>query len=408
MKNKIFELNTIDDPRINNYLLEAQKIVKEFLGVSYDFPRVFLMKDREQLNVLNGREMPSWVEGQSYRRCIYILKDLLDSNPQRFRELVIHEFTHACTDSFCNRKNKGILWLEEGIANILAQQLRLTSPKNLDTQSLKKYSSGGDSYIYGVGYFWVNFLIFKYGKKKFLEFLKQENQMITHAKLKEIYLKVFKEKLVNPIKKIKTTQHINFYTFGKFKLPKDYDKKCESHIKRVCDILKIKYESTFDYFIFPDDQTYEKILGCNPTGRVFGTTLYSIYPFHPHEITHIILYNALDGRTLTVLSEGAAVLYGWDVDDAIWNGKKLDFWKDKYHNEMHLCDLIKDFVKVDNAISYPLSACFVRFLISNFGISKFKQLYKKLNFEMSFKEIDNIFKTTVGYSIDQLNTKFWK
>jgi hypothetical protein len=146
-----------------------------------------------------------------------------------------------------------------------------------------------------------------------LEFLKQENQMTSQAKLKEIYLKVFKEKLVNPIKKIKTTKHITFYTFGKFKLPKNYDKKCEDHIQKVCEILKIKYVDSFDYFIFPGNETYEKILGCKPTGRVFNNTLYSVYPFHPHEITHIVLHKALKAltdKTLSVLSEGAAVLYG--------------------------------------------------------------------------------------------------
>ncbi len=407
MQNKVFELQTVNDPRIDGYLLEAQKIVKEFLGVSYEFPRLFLLNNREQFDILNGRKVPDWYEGQSFRRCIYILKDLLDSNPQRFRELVIHEFTHACTDSFTKREGRGILWLEEGIASVLANQTRFTSPKNLDVASLKKFSKGADTYIYGVGYFWVNFLIFKYGKKKFLEFLKKENQMISQSKLKEIYLKVFKEKLVNPIKKIKTTKHITFYTFGKFKLPKDYDKKCEDHIQKVCEILKIKYVDSFDYFIFPDDQTYEKVLGCNPTGRVFNNTLYSVYPFHPHEIVHIVLYKALGGKTLTILSEGAAVFYGWNIGNAVWRGEKLDFWKDKYKSQIQIVDLIKDFAKIDNAISYPISACFVRFLISNFGISKFKQLYKKLNSEMSFKDIDNIFKTITNYSVEQLNTKFW-
>ncbi len=82
-------------------------------------------------------------------------------------------------------------------------------------------------------------------------------------------------------------------------------------------------------------------------------------------------------------------MYGWNTGDAIWHGEKLDFWKNKYQNKIHLKDLIIDFIKVDNTISYPIAACFVRFLIDNFGISKFKQLYKKLNFE-------------------QLNIKFWK
>jgi len=134
--------------------------------------------------------------------------------------------------------------------------------------------------------------------------------MTSQAKLKEIFLKVFKEKFTSPVKKVKSTKHINFYTFEKIKLPKNYDQQCENHIKRVCEILKIKYEASFDYFIFPDEKTYEKILGYKPTGRVFNNTLYSIYPFHPHEITHIIFKKALAETTLQVLSEGSAVLYG--------------------------------------------------------------------------------------------------
>jgi len=58
MQNKIFELKTINDIRIDNYLLEAQKIVKEFLGVSYEFPRLFLLNNREQFDILNGRKVP--------------------------------------------------------------------------------------------------------------------------------------------------------------------------------------------------------------------------------------------------------------------------------------------------------------------------------------------------------------
>ena len=64
------------------------------------------------------------------------------------------------------------------------------------------------------------------------------------------------------------------------------------------------------YYILPGRNEYKQILGRSSYGEIKNNCLYSVYPFHPHEITHIVINKFLGKGKLKILSEGIAVLYG--------------------------------------------------------------------------------------------------
>jgi len=50
----------------------------------------------------------------------------------------------------------------------------------------------------------------------------------------------------------------------------------------------------------------------------------------------------------------------------------------------------------------------VKFLINEFGIEKFKDLYREINSGMSYGKIQEIFQKITGISLSEAEERFWK
>jgi len=104
-------------------------------------------------------------------------------------------------------------------------------------------------------------------------------------------------------------------------------------------------------------------------------------------------------------------LYGWSTRIPLWKGKSLRFWVKKFKKEKTTYtfkNLIISFVKIPQSISYPLSGAIVKFLINEFGIEKFKDLYREIKSGMSYKTIQEIFQKITGISLGEAEERFWK
>jgi len=211
------------------------------------------------------------------------------------------------------------------------------------------------------------------------------------------------------------SKHFTFFTRkrGEIKNIKDSAIKCENHFLKVCRKFQFptNWKNKINIYVAPNQKFIQKLTGHKTVGCVVSKySLISIYPFHPHEITHIIFSNCL-GDSHYVLKEGVAVLYGWFTRTSLWKGKSLRFWVKQFKKEKTTCtfkNLIISFVKIPQSISYPLSGAIVKFLINEFGIEKFKDLYREINSGMSYKTIQEIFQKITGISLGEAEERFWK
>jgi len=80
-----------------------------------------------------------------------------------------HEYVHIAFRRFCRNTNPK--WLNQGLACYLASQPKKLPDSKLALKVLSYYHTIDDN-VYIIGYFWVKYLIDRYGKGKFLKLLK--------------------------------------------------------------------------------------------------------------------------------------------------------------------------------------------------------------------------------------------
>ncbi len=409
MQKAIFEVKTVKNKEIEKHLIRTQKRFKDFFGVSFELPRVFLFKSRNQMSILFQRKLSKWHVGNSDGNYVCITKDLLKIDPERFWKVLTHEYAHMAIHVYSQCNHIKPRWLNEGLSCYLAKQWKPVMAQKLTKDSLNLYFDKTDNYIFPLGYNQVRMLIERYGKLRILKLLKQAKKINNKKDFNKIFKNIYKIDLPIMWKKIKETKHFIFYIYGRPKLEKNYYEKCEKHLQKIYKIFGFKFrlKDKINYCILPNEETYTSVLGWKPTGRVYGNNIYSVYAFHPHEIIHMLFRKNVNEDSIRILSEGVAVLYGWNRDgQPRWRGKSLEFWMNKYMKKISIMNLINDFNQFDTQVSYPISACFVQFLINNYGITKFKKLYRRLNGDMSLKEKEKIFREVTKLSIRQLDKDF--
>jgi hypothetical protein len=214
-------------------------------------------------------------------------------------------------------------------------------------------------------------------------------------------------------KKIYQTNHFVFFVTKGSLFKKFAAVKCEKHFLKTCGVFgfPINWKKRIKIYIAPNQNIIQRVTGRKTFGSVIGKlSLISVYAFHPHEITHVIFNNCL-GDSNYVLKEGVAVLYGWFKRIPLWKGKSLRFWLKKFKAEksnLSFEKLFCHFQRIPSSISYPISGAIVQFLINEFGVEKFKNLYRKIKSGMSYKKIQDVFQEVTGSSLDGIEKRFWR
>jgi hypothetical protein len=167
----------------------------------------------------------------------------------------------------------------------------------------------------------------------------------------------------------------------------------ESAFRKISELLGVVYPEPVRLFFFPDGETKRRDTGHTGDGWAFDGTIVEVYneqtkldPYH--ELTHILAGRL--GSPPALFNEGFAVyvseLMGADALKALGSpGKKVDEAVVAHRNEGKFIPLDKLFAFSDigpeesqPTISYPEAASFVKFLIANYQLEKFRQAYKSL------------------------------
>ena len=195
MKKHFSQLHLVKPNRkLENYLNSCRKALGRWFGVSVEMPRVFFVQSRKEYDKLFGYETESWQVARTENGAIFILdpkiytKESSHKDIKRFWLVLKHEYAHlyyrAVTDNNVPR------WLNEGLACYLAGQEKKTPDKKL-LVDLNHFFDRGGQWVYGVGYFWVNYLMKKFGKAKLLKLIKTITSKTTKTAFNKSFKKIY-------------------------------------------------------------------------------------------------------------------------------------------------------------------------------------------------------------------------
>jgi hypothetical protein len=166
----------LSDKKLTNFLESTKKELEKFFGIKIKPAKLFLLNSRKQINQLRHERTEPWVVGWIKNNTIYILspdvftKESNHKDVNEFWRVLKHEYSHTAIEQFCKCRPRGPAWLIEGLSCYLAEQeKRKPTGRELLAIFKKKLKSRE---IYVVGYFWVKFLIKRFGKEKFIKLLK--------------------------------------------------------------------------------------------------------------------------------------------------------------------------------------------------------------------------------------------
>jgi hypothetical protein len=147
-------------------------------------------------------------------------------------------------------------------------------------------------------------------------------------------------------------------------------------------LLQVDYRDKIDYYKCASSEEVGRLFGLEPSlarSQTVNGVVASVQKFVPHEIVHIIAYRILpqDEQRIPAeyLSEGLAYYLG---GASFFSPELLLSWakgRIDVDKEVSLDSLIRDPWLYGNNDGAGLVSSFVKFLIENQGISKFKQLF---------------------------------
>jgi len=186
--------------------------------------------------------------------------------------------------------------------------------------------------------------------------------------------------------------------------------KAERHYVKMNKLWGVSNRKKITYYLLADREEMIEVLGKNTSGfaKLDDCAVYSLYPFHPHEITHLVTNGGIKRRPVLALSEGVAVFYGWKNG---WDGKSIEKWQNlfKRQNKIIRLKILLDknsFKNNSEPVFYPQYAAFVKFFIKKFGLAKFKALHKVSLSTDSFNQTAEKIEKITGIKLSEIEQKY--
>lgn len=174
----------------------------------------------------------------------------------------------------------------------------------------------------------------------------------------------------------------------------DIIQKRELAYSIISSFLKVETDNPLTLYFSPNEEfCYSRNMLCQASvpHKYTASLIYNEHPLcfekisYGHEIAHLLLY-FWDQKMyhLEFLEEGLAVYL-----DQSGTNKHLDFYSTfQFIQGKKNIDLSLDILPISNCTNYPKAGSFVKFLIENYGLPKFKELYISSKIERE----NNIFK----------------
>lgn len=192
------------EEKVTEFSHKTCQELSDIFGVEIGKPEIHLLHSRSEIDKIWGKKTEPWlvaIAAKENKNTISILsEDKFETESNHPREHFWKILKHECVHLFYEKMAKGEyrpLWLNEGIAQILAGQKKQQAT-NETLMTVNKYFSYFDSKCYPIGYFWVSHLIGEYGKEKIIKLIKTIKPKVTpeqfHANFEKVYGFKFDEK----------------------------------------------------------------------------------------------------------------------------------------------------------------------------------------------------------------------
>ena len=185
----------------------------------------------------------------------------------------------------------------------------------------------------------------------------------------------------------------------------------ESCYEYICEVLKVKMNRIIHYFLCESPEEVGRMYGnIEPVNGIIKMPdkIYAAYNEKVkcigfHEDVHLIAYNTLGKPKQTLLREGLAMFF-----DKVWWRIQNEAWVQVYINtglypKLSTLTEYEEFHRYKDIITYPIAGVFVDYLISIFGIEKFKVFFKTVD-----ENFDKCFLRTFGISLKNFEDKLTK
>ncbi len=210
----------------------------------------------------------------------------------------------------------------------------------------------------------------------------------------------------------KETRHYVFHFRKGSTAEKDIDiitetqERCFEHI---CKVLNVSTEGKISYFLCGSPEEVGELYGDNePSNGIvkYPDTIYAVYNDEVkcigfHEDVHLIAYNTLGNPPQALLREGLAMFFDkvwWGIPNEVW---VQVFLKTGLYQPIESLKDNRGFFQHNEVITYPIAGAFVAYLISVFGIEKFKSFYGTVD-----EDFAPHFRLTFGNSIHAIENDF--
>ena len=142
-----------------------------------------------------GRKTERWFAGAFKNNSIYIFNPKVYSKEsshkkEEFWQTLKHEYCHFYYTRIT--KSHYPIWLNEGLASTLSgKKILVKDEQKPILLNVFNYFDKVDKEAYLVGQFWVEFIIKKYGRKKFLNLIKSFDSNFGQKQFNKIFYSVY-------------------------------------------------------------------------------------------------------------------------------------------------------------------------------------------------------------------------
>lgn len=270
----------------NTILNNNKKLEKEINSCFLKYNRFFNLKMKPKdipVYILKEKDMrmfypEKWVVGFSNHNTVFVCdgEDIKDRyNEEAYISIIKHEIAHNFVGSYLGYRCYVPGWLEEGICVFLSGQLKTCyyAPVVNVTEFFDERKNQHIRYVFG-GYF-VKYLLEKYGKEKFLKYLKtfkfKKIMKVDKNNFEKIYKKTKQEVLKDVLKENFPKSLKEEIHNAKIKVKKILE---EFFGEELCDIkLTVNKYLEKELYIKDGDNLY----GFNPTKIFFERKMYISY-----------------------------------------------------------------------------------------------------------------------------------
>ena len=226
---------------------------------------------------------------------------------------------------------------------------------------------------------------------------------------------------------INKSDHYIFHYFKGSLAEKDINKIIENQerfYRKILEALRLENGRKIYYYLYPSREIKMQLMGDDGYGIAIWQEIENKKDYWESRKFEIhAIYNEKDkviggheDSHLLSLSWGAAIyLFSEGLAEFLsegWCGEDVDIWakKNLLGNKLYPIRFLidnKNWSKVDDMIVYPQAGSFVRYLINNYGMERFKESYKKLSRKNNVKENINIIEKNYRKQLEELERE-WK